>query len=557
VGFVDHSRQLAKITVKAAAPTDSVPQPGVFTREARDPNDALAAYADAVARKMRARVPAASPTGWCSWYYYFTNVTEAEILKNLRFLEANRETLPVDCVQIDDGYQAQIGDWLSPNKKFPRGMAPLAADIAAAGFTPGIWTAPFIVGERSRLFADHPEWIVRNEDGSPVVAVRNWGQASYALDTTHPSAERWLRETFREIGDRWGYDYLKIDFLFAAAIAGRRHDGHATRVEAYRRGLQAIRDAAGERFILGCGAPMGPSVGLVDGMRIGPDVAPWWRFNRPVTREKGRPKVGGEPSTENALRNILTRAWMHNRLWVNDPDCLIARQARTKLTLPEVQSLATAIGLSGGMVLFSDDMTQLSRERLDICSLLLPPLGHRAAVPDLMEESMPALMHVPIGKGRGVRWLIAKFNWLRKRQRLRVDLPRGTWHVFELWSARYLGERAGHVDVPDVPAHGVALLSLRRALERPQLVGSTFHYSMGEIEVTGERWSSKTYVLRIDLTPPPKKRGLIAVHVPRGFRLLRARLDNEPVNVERAGRAVLCRLELRQAARVELSFARR
>jgi hypothetical protein len=80
---------------------------------------------------------------------------------------------------------------------------------------------------------------------------------------------------------------------------------------------------------------------------------------------------------------------------------------------------------------------------------------------------------------------------------------------------------------------------------------------MGEIEVTGERWSSKTNVLRIDLTPPPKKRGLIAVHVPRGFRLLRARLDNEPVNVERAGRAVLCRLELRQAARVELSFARR
>jgi alpha-galactosidase len=524
---------------------------------AGDANVALARFAHALAKEMNARVPARIPTGWCSWYYYYTNVTEADVLENVRFLAAHRHSLPIEYIQIDDGYQAGIGDWLVPNEKFPRGMGPLANDIRDAGFSPGIWTAPFLAGENSRLFTDHPSWAVRNIDGSPAVAVRNWGQDCFALDTTHPGAERWLRETFREICEKWSYDYLKIDFLFAAAIAGTRHDKSASPVEAYRRGLELIRDVAGERFILGCGALMGPSVGLVDGMRIGPDVAPWWRYNRPVTppRERGRPKVGGEPSAENALRNIFTRAWMHSRLWVNDPDCLIARQTRTKLTLPEVQSLATAIALSGGMVLFSDDMTQLSAERLDICSLLLPPLGHRPVVPDLMEESMPSVMRVRIGRGRNTRWLVGAFNWLRKKRPLGVQLPPGRWHVFELWSQRYLGERERNVLVPDVPSHGVALLSLRRTLDRPQLIGSTFHYSMGGPEVAQERWDAANRTLRIALRPVPKERGLLAVHIPSGFRLRDARFAGDAIPAERHGRALIFRFALKQPGRLDLTFA--
>jgi len=35
---------------------------------------------------------------------------------------------------------------------------------------------------------------------------------------------------------RLGFTYLKLDFLFAAALPGERYDAEATRIEAYRRG---------------------------------------------------------------------------------------------------------------------------------------------------------------------------------------------------------------------------------------------------------------------------------------------------------------------------------
>jgi alpha-galactosidase len=87
---------------------------------------------------MGARVPETTPSGWCSWYYFYQQVTEDDIVRNLRFLEAHRRELPIDTVQIDDGYQADVGDWLTVNDKFPRGMGWLASEIKRAGYTPGI-----------------------------------------------------------------------------------------------------------------------------------------------------------------------------------------------------------------------------------------------------------------------------------------------------------------------------------------------------------------------------------------------------------------------------------
>jgi alpha-galactosidase len=505
---------------------------------ADDAAAALGRYAEALGREMGARVPAAPPSGWCSWYYYYGTVTEADVVKNLRALEEHREALLVACVQIDDGYQAGIGDWTETNEKFPRGMAWLAREISAAGFTPGIWLAPFFVGASSRLFAEHPDWVIRGNDGAPVLAMRNWDQDCYGLDCTHPDAEAWLRELFHEITDRWGYDYLKIDFLYGAALAGRRHDASASRIEAYRRGLRAVREAVGERFVLGCGALMGASVGLVDGQRIGPDVAPWWRFNRPVQppRRRGSPRLGGPVGTDGAVLNALTRSWMHGRLWANDPDCLLARSTRTKLTLPEVQSLATAIALSGGMVLASDDLTELSKERLDLISLLLPPLGEAPLVRDLMTADVPSVALVEVRRPFESWWLLGAFNPTGRRRTLTVELPPGRWHAFELWERRYHGERKGTLRLGDVPAHGVRLLALRRARARPQLLGSTFHISMGGREVEGSRYRRDT--LSVALRPVAKQAGELFLHVPAGYLLLEARLDGRPLEASRRDRPV-------------------
>ena len=82
-----------------------------------------------------------SPVGWCSWYELYNDVKESDILRNVELLASHPE-LHMDFVQVDDGYQAAIGDWLTCNRKFPNGLKAIASHIKAHGFRAGIWVAP-------------------------------------------------------------------------------------------------------------------------------------------------------------------------------------------------------------------------------------------------------------------------------------------------------------------------------------------------------------------------------------------------------------------------------
>lgn len=447
----------------ALAPGEEVSGPPLWLGAAMDEHALLAAYAAAVGEHMGARVPARNPVGWCSWYYYFTRISEALVLENLEALARLRAVFPCDYVQIDDGYQAAVGDWLTPNAKFPHGMAWIAERIRSAGFDAGLWTAPFIARSDARLFAEHPDWFVQTRRGRPRFALWNpvWGagRACYALDTTHPEVLEWLRETFRVIAHDWGFRVLKLDFLFGAALPGRRWDPGATRAAALRRGLEAVREGAGEdAFLLGCGCPLGPAVGIADAMRIGPDVAPFW--SNALSRIGQRDLHG--LATKNAVRNTLTRAFLHRRWWLNDPDCLMVRDTRTRLTPEEVRSLATAIAVTDGMIVLSDRVQELSPERLEVLRRTLALGGGRPEAIDLMEADIPELV-VSRGPGRAV---VAAFNFGAAARRGRVDLAAlgiaagGDTPAAEHWTGMPVPVADGVADMGDIPPHGCRVLVL-------------------------------------------------------------------------------------------------
>jgi len=474
------------------------------------PNDQLARYGEALGLAMGARVPSPAPSGWCSWYYFYQGVTEDDVLRNLRFLEQHRRELPIETVQIDDGYQADIGDWLIVNEKFPRGMDWLAAEIKRADYTPGIWLAPFLLAGSSRAYAEHPEFVVRGQAGEPALATDNWQRKNYGIDGSLPEARAWLSDLFRAICDGWGYDYVKIDFLFAAAIAGRRHDPDATRVRAYRDALAAVREGVGpDRFILGCGSLMAPSVGFFDGNRIGLDVGPWWRFLTTAERAEPRPRLRRPDdalSAETAMRNTLNRSWMHGRLWANDPDCLLVRTDRTKLTLDETRSLASVIGLSAGMMLSSDDLDKVPPDRLDIISMLLPALPRSARPLDLIERDMPECYESLFEREFDPVRLYGLFNFDDEAKDLRLTLPDGRWHAFELWEERYLGSREGAIAFPLMSPHACRVVALRPDRGEPQVVGSTAHIGMGVLDITAQRWDAGSSQLTLTLAPAGRRR---------------------------------------------------
>jgi alpha-galactosidase len=325
----------------------------------RDANALLESFAELLGRRSGARTASPFQAGWCSWYHFFHGVTEEALRRNLDALAAGRGELPIQVVQLDDGYQRAIGDWLETNEKFPSGLVPLASAIRDAGFRPGIWTAPFCLTPESRLFRSHPDWLLRR-GGEPLRGLHHaqWSKEGwvFVLDASRDEVAAHLLRTAAALA-AMGFTYQKLDFLYTQAMPADAADPRLSRAARLRRGLQAIRDGAGaEAFLLGCGCPLGPAVGVVDGMRVGPDVAPHWDTHAP-TRVAGLEPT--QPSTRNALRNVLARVWMHRRLWLNDPDCLMARGSDTGLRRDEIHTLAATIAATGGMVLFSDDVPVL------------------------------------------------------------------------------------------------------------------------------------------------------------------------------------------------------
>ncbi|MBI5300493.1 MAG: alpha-galactosidase [Chloroflexi bacterium] len=310
-------------------------------------------------------------TGWCSWYNLYGYINEENILAHLRGAEkiAREENVALRVFQIDDGFTPEMGDWLDVKPQFPRGIKPLLDDIRAAGFVPGLWIAPFVVGNRSRLYREHPDWVVRERATDAPLAQwklygeNRWHKRSeeyYILDTTHPDAFEYLRRVFRVWRREWGSEYFKTDFMYWGAEYGpdraRWHTPGMTRIEIWRRVAEMIREEIGDATWLGCGCPLWASVGLVDGVRIGGDVGVEWR---------------GHLSAQSLLRDQATRNFANHILWQTDPDCILLRDRFHHLTDAEVRALALYAGMTGGVRMTSDALDELSPERLRLCKFLV------------------------------------------------------------------------------------------------------------------------------------------------------------------------------------------
>ncbi|MFI5251391.1 MAG: alpha-galactosidase [Bacteroidota bacterium] len=306
-----------------------------------------------------------APTGWCSWYYYYQNISEDSILVNLNTAAKELKKSGLSYIQIDDGYQVAAGDW-DMNKKFPHGHAWLVQQIHDKGFRAGLWLAPFAVAESSAIYRDHRNWLLKGDGDTLKQFSTNswWGGRIYSLDPTIPEAQDWLERLFDKIVNEWGYDYVKIDFLYFAG-EGAKYRRNVSPVEAYRMGLQAIRRGVGEdKFILGCGAPIGASIGYVDGMRIGGDVYAGWDGVLPCVNAAAQ------------------REFYHNAVWFNDPDCLVVRDP---LSMDQARFWASVIALSGQMNLLSDKLPALPPERMGLLKMTLPSYGAVAEPLDLFE----------------------------------------------------------------------------------------------------------------------------------------------------------------------------
>lgn len=290
--------------------------------------------------------PSCKPmAGWTSWYNYYQDISEEILLKNLAGVLGAGEK--ADIFQIDDGYQRAVGDWLKVDEgKFPRGMKFLSDEIKRNGMKSGIWLAPFVCEEKSEIFRNKKDWLLKDRKGRPVKAGHNWS-GFYSLDFGNPEVRDYLKNVFSVVFDQWGYDLVKLDFLYAVCILPEKYK---TRGRIMTEAMRFIRECAGNRLVLGCGVPLGPSFGLVDYCRIGCDISLDWDdkfYMKYLSRER--------VSTFNALKDVISRRQLSGRAFLNDPDVYILRDENNRLTETQKMTLFTVNYLFGSLLFNSDD----------------------------------------------------------------------------------------------------------------------------------------------------------------------------------------------------------
>lgn len=363
-----------------------------------------------------------TPFGWCSWYYYLGDFTPDEIRTNVKTLSSLKDRLPVKYIQIDDGWQRCIGGW-EGKEELGFDMKKLADEIKAEGFIPGIWFCPTWIGQRCSIFKDRQDLLVKKRNSDE-------NACFLSLDITIPEVEKYLRDLMHKITYEWGFRYIKYDFMKSAITDGERRDKSVTGLGAYRKVLRILREAAAPgTFILNCTAPLIPSVGLCDGMRVTCDIGHDWLGVKEV-----------------AIRAIK-RWYMHKNLFINDADCMLSRKSENEDELcnrrctrndDELRTFATVMAASGGILMLSDKMSLLGEEQISLLEKLYP-LNETAAVPlDITQRTEPAILD--FGTKNNVR-RIAFINWEDDENTYSLPLDK-EYSVYEFWTK----EKYGNLD---------------------------------------------------------------------------------------------------------------
>ena len=374
----------------------------------------LESYGRAIRILHKALVTTPTPIGWWSWTAYYYGVTQNTMLTNAAWLKQNLESFGYRYFFVDEGYQYARGEYATPDgKAFPLGMAYTCHRVEDQGLKFGLWVAPFQVSERSWVYEHHPDWLVHNLAGEPI----HTGKVSpktddlYALDTTNPGAQEYLRSTYRTLVIDWGVRLIKMDFMDSSAVEGVHYRPNTTALEALRTGLEIIRQTVGDDVVLDKdGSFMLTPVGIVNAGRIGQDTGHTFA------------------STHDAATGVAARYYMNRNFYVSDPDAFtVSKQVipdrgwhgnKTPLTLDEAEASIALSAVSGGMFEIGDDLTALgaSPERLALVRnsdlLDMARLSHAAVPLDLMtyrpEDKQPSVFLL---KESSRQQILTVFNW--------------------------------------------------------------------------------------------------------------------------------------------------
>lgn len=484
---------------------------------ADNPYSALENYAQATGALQKARTYSII-NGWCSWFYTLSKVSEDEVVTNTEFAAKHLKQFGLEYIQIDEGYQKWHGDW-EGNERFPHGMKWLADKIKSYGFKAGLWISPYVISEPTALFQEHPDWLLKHADGS-LQRVGNWADENsadalnenpkrYCLDITHPEAAQWLYDLIHTIVHTWGYEMIKIDFVAWSILAAQKYyDGTVSSAQVYRKGMEIMRNAAGDKcHILDCG-PAATTTGLIDSMRIEADVnygfseAAWETyFLHPACSATAMAK----------------RYHFHKRTHINDADHI----CMSLLNNQQSEAAATLIALSGGNMISGDRLIQLDEYKIEILKKITPSFGEAAVPIDLFDNNIQSIFALKIKKQFGEWTVVGFFNSSTTEaveknfslERLWLNTNK-TYIAFDFWKQEFFGEVSKEIKVTLQPG-SVTLLALHEKQGKPQFISTDRHVLQGAIEIENADWNENSKIFSGISNGPLGSSHNVYVYIPK------------------------------------------
>lgn len=498
-------------------------------------------FADLAARENGVQLWPENFATWCSWYagwmrqdsiYHFKDGLERGVETNVPLVAKLLGTRGQPTMRVvDDSNEMPYGDWDNRTLAVPKGFRRLASQMNGAGITAGIWYPPFWVSTGSRLYQEHPELLCKNDNGQVAVGKNAlipesmYGNHLAFLDASNPAAAAQLETTARSWRDR-GFRYVMTDFMYWGAWPQQRFDPTLTAVESYHLGLQAMRRGYGkDTYWLHCGALLGPAMGIADGMRISGDSHGDGIFSYQAAASR----------------------WFYNwRVWLNDPDAIVCRRYGETKGVEWNRAWMSWMALAGNVLTYGDTFDDLPAEYLELYRRVLPPLPVAGRPLDLWENDPHLLWGMDPGEADGPYTLFGVFEFQGKRpgqeialnldeiaarsrswEKTPVDSP-ATWLLWDFWQQRLTRVDGPVLTIP-VPERSCRVFSLRPDLGRPQLLGTSGHFSQGSLETQQLKWNVRSAVLSGNVHGNGGDPTTLFFHVPHGMKCVTAAVAYAPV----------------------------
>jgi alpha-galactosidase len=451
------------------APNAELSSERVLFSLSTDYHEQLETYGSLIRQIHHARISGPPLMGWWSWTAYYFGLNAGAAVTNAEWESEHLKSLGYNIFHIDEGYQYARGEYITPNSTlFPQGLGTLEYKVRGLGLVPGIWTSPFQVSERSWVYQNQPDWLVKNAKGQPIHAgtVEDNKDQLFVLDTTNPAAQEYLRKTYFTLVNEWGVHYIKLDFMDDSGIEGYYYKLNTTALEAQRIGLQIIRDTVGDDVYLDKdGSPMMNPVGYVDYGRLSQDTGHTF------------------DASKEAAPGIAARYYMNRNFFVADPDAFTVstqtiadqtwHESDKPVTLDEARVSIALAAISGGMFEIGDELPSLSKapERLALIQnqdlIQMIRLGKASVPMDLMDFSpddlQPSIFFL---KENDRQSILTAFNWTNKDRDHSIKLTTvglraaGQYRITDVLDNRAAEAASGDMLAFHQPPHSVRIFKI-------------------------------------------------------------------------------------------------